>query len=276
MADCTVVNSNFTRQIFKESFPSIKRLPKVLYPAIRTEAYNMSVNKNLGRSLRGKTVILSINRFERKKNIALAIQAFSALQTLCPRQFNDLVLVIAGGYDTRVTENVEHLEELHSAASSLNLRTIVTKSLLSEAVSTAQVIFIPSFDEDHRTFLLATSLCLLYTPTNEHFGIVPVEAMYARLPVVAADSGGPLESIVDGVTGFLRRPEPEKFADAVALLVNEPNQKAVIGAAGRRRVEEKFTLDAFAKQLETCLMGMYEEFNWDALAVFVVVTGVAP
>lgn len=46
-----------------------------------------------------------------------------------------------------------------------------------------------------RCSLLKHSLCLLYTPENEHFGIVPVEAMYCQTPVIACNSGGPLESV---------------------------------------------------------------------------------
>jgi len=37
--------------------------------------------------------------------------------------------------------------------------------------------------------LLQRTACLLYTPDKEHFGIVPVESMYARTPVVAVNSG---------------------------------------------------------------------------------------
>jgi len=44
---------------------------------------------------------------------------------------------------------------------------------------------------------------MLYTPENEHFGIVPVEAMYCGCIVLACNSGGPTESIVDAQTGFL-------------------------------------------------------------------------
>lgn len=54
-----------------------------------------------------------------------------------------------------------------------------------------------------RSQLLRHSQCLLYTPENEHFGIVPVEAMYCNTPVIACNSGGPMESVKHGVTGFL-------------------------------------------------------------------------
>jgi len=38
-------------------------------------------------------------------------------------------------------------------------------------------------------------IALIYTPTNEHFGIVPLEAMYMEKPVIACNSGGPTETI---------------------------------------------------------------------------------
>jgi hypothetical protein len=48
---------------------------------------------------------------------------------------------------------------------------------------------------------------------GEHFGIVPIEAMFCGLPVVAVNDGGPTETVVDGSTGFLCKPEPESFAE---------------------------------------------------------------
>lgn len=57
--------------------------------------------------------------------------------------------------------------------------------------------------------LYAECLCVLYTPENEHFGIVPLEAMAAGKPVLACKSGGPVESIIDRITGFTCDPCPK-------------------------------------------------------------------
>lgn len=43
---------------------------------------------------------------------------------------------------------------------------------------------------------------MLYTPENEHFGIVPCEAMYSGVPIIADKSGGPRESVGDSC-GYL-------------------------------------------------------------------------
>lgn len=81
-----------------------------------------------------------------------------------------------------------------------------------------QVAFVPSFTDAQRTQLLQACRAVLYTPANEHFGIVPLEAMAAGRPVVASDSGGPLETVVHEVTGFLCEPQPADFSQAMAAL----------------------------------------------------------
>lgn len=148
---------------------------------------------------RPKKLILSFNRFERKKNVALAILTFAELRnSLSPTDFRDLQLVVAGGYDKRVSENVTYHVELSKLAETMRLthKTIWGSSTEDHGdIQNVNVIFLPSFSEEQRSFLLAYSLCLLYTPANEHFGIVPCEAMYSRLPVIAVNNGGPTESI---------------------------------------------------------------------------------
>ena len=75
-----------------------------------------------------------------------------------------------------------------------------------------KVIFLKSISNDERLLLLENTTILLYTPENEHFGIVPVEAMYMGCIVLACDSGGPLESIKNEETGFLRPPNVDKWS----------------------------------------------------------------
>jgi hypothetical protein len=53
----------------------------------------------------------------------------------------------------------------------------------------------PTHSDIEKVALLQRCSCLLYTPANEHFGITPLEAMYCSRPVIAVNSGGPLETI---------------------------------------------------------------------------------
>ena len=85
MADEVLVNSKFTADVFKETFTTIKFSPKVLYPSLNTNKFDEYKNQSLSNSesleqFSGKKIFLSLNRFERKKNLGLAIEAFSFLQ----------------------------------------------------------------------------------------------------------------------------------------------------------------------------------------------------
>ena len=55
----------------------------------------------------------SINRFERKKDLFLALHAYVYLKCLLKNsEVNKSQLIIAGGYDSRINENVHYLKEL--------------------------------------------------------------------------------------------------------------------------------------------------------------------
>ncbi|XP_005509877.2 alpha-1,3/1,6-mannosyltransferase ALG2 [Columba livia] len=239
MADCIVVNSKFTASVFKDTFKSLSHIsPDVLYPSLNISSFETIVPADIADLIpkKKKFLFLSINRYERKKNLSLALEALHELRgRLDSHEWNEVHLVMAGGYDKRVLENVEHYEELRSLATKLKVNDHVT--------------FLRSFSDEQKISLFSNSVCVLYTPSNEHFGIVPLEAMYMRCPVIAVNSGGPLESVLHNVTGFLCDPLPTQFSEAMEKIVRDPLLKDTMGAAGRDRVMEKFSSEAFAEQL---------------------------
>ncbi|KAI9989509.1 hypothetical protein PInf_019792 [Phytophthora infestans] len=167
---------------------------------------------------RDSGLFVSLNRFERKKNVALAIEALVELRTRLPSdEFQRVKLIVAGGYDPLNTENKEHLIELQA---------VVVKHGLKEHVE-----FRTSVSNSMKLELLRKAHGILYTPDREHFGIVPVEAMACGTPVIAVSSGGPLESIADGETGFLCQQKPEAFAEAMAKLCGPKNSTKVVEMA---------------------------------------------
>jgi alpha-1,3/alpha-1,6-mannosyltransferase len=210
-ADVVLVNSKFTASTFARAFPTLARCglqPAVLYPAINLQLQEVpagaeSESDAPSLSFDGaRHVLLSINRFERKKNIALALRAVGALPPSLRRP-GELALVLAGGYDTRVRENVEVYSELEVLAEELGL--------------TELLHMMPNISMATKARLLRRADCLLYTPDKEHFGIVPVEAMYAECPVLAVDSGGPLESIAEGSVRPCAAPDPVLVARVAAI-----------------------------------------------------------
>jgi alpha-1,3/alpha-1,6-mannosyltransferase len=258
-----------------------------------------------------RPTFISLNRFEAKKNVALAINAFSLFlkstkTSSANPNLSNTRLVLAGGYDPRVQENIDVLKSLISLASSLKLSwTIISKTPLDtpEGISgqvkpsTAQVIFLPNFTTTQRSILLksASTMALLYTPNNEHFGIVPVEAMACGLPVLACKSGGPKESVVDADdqesptnsasgdvggewsvldlpkpssssttgqkttrTGYLRPPDAVQWAQVLFTISTlSPSSRQAISQAARSRAKEYFSMDAMSRGMERALEDAY-------------------
>ena len=84
---------------------------------------------------------------------------------------------------------------------------------------------------------------------NEGLGLVLIEAMAKRLPVVATSVGGVPEVVAEGKTGLLVPPHaPEALARAVGELVGDPDLRRRMGEAGYRRAVERFSIDATARQ----------------------------
>jgi len=240
MAARVLVNSHFTAAVFRQTFPRLHRLaPEVLYPGVDCEYYN-SIETSPDGEEENTLTFLSINRYKPKKNLGLAIEALALLRKrISAPLFSCVRLIIAGGYDDRLAESRETLRELQGRARQLGL--------------VDQVIFKRSYSDDERLTLLSRCLCVVYTPENEHFGLVPLEAMAAGRPVVAVNSGGPLETIQHEETGLLCEPTPQAFAEAfVRLLMNREEAKRM-GQAGRRHVTRHFSRAAFGRRLETIL-----------------------
>ena len=86
---------------------------------------------------------------------------------------------------------------------------------------------------------------------QEGFGIVFLEASSCAVPVVAGQSGGSAEAVVDQLTGIVLDTPNDARAVAAALerLLDDDLLRASIGRAGRRRAEDEFTYDRLAALL---------------------------
>ena len=176
---------------------------------------------------------------------------------------------LLGGYDPRVEDNVSTLKTLLEIATERDLTYhILTPSKktgelpqFDETVTSPDIIFLLSFTTAQRSALLTSSstLALLYTPTNEHFGIVPVEAMACGVPVLACNTGGPTESVINSPeiekTGWLRPPDPEIWAEALHSIVElSVDERTMLSHRAKVRARSQFGMDAMASKIEAALL----------------------
>lgn len=212
----------------------------------------------------------------------LALEAFAGAQKLLASQGKSAKyrLIIAGGYDRRVQDNISTLKELQDQATQLGLSHTTLyhthppheppASMPREGeLALLNVIFLPSLPSPLlNTLLLNPSVQgLLYTPTDEHFGIVPLEAMACGIPILATNTGGPKESIVDagfdhtkGVltnsqgTGLLRQPTAKVWTAAlVTLLSISDSERTNMQRASKQRVKDLFSREAMCSALQDVL-----------------------
>jgi len=249
-ADAIIAVSNDTRADILRAYPDVKpdRI-HVIYNGIDLAEYRKTPET---RALTDhgidpdKPYVLFIGRITRQKGVTHLVDAVRHL----PRTTQ--VVLCAGAPDTpeiaaEMRQKVENARRENPHI--LWIEKMITKQEAVQLYSHARVFCCPS----------------VYEP----FGIVNLEAMACRAPVLASATGGIREVVVDGETGCLVPFEPdpvtgfpvdpERFAQDLAAgigrLLEDPDKCRRFGDAGRRRVEELFSWSTIAQQT----IRLYEE-----------------
>lgn len=120
-----------------------------------------------------------------------------------------------------------------------------------------EVTFRHRVSEEELRDLYCRARLLLYAPYLEPLGLVALEAMACRLPVLGVREGGLRETIVDGVTGRLVERDEGLYARALAELLAAPEQLEGMGQAAADYVRARWTWEASAQHL----LGLFRELE---------------
>ena len=242
-ADAVIAVSNGTKADILRAYPEV--LPErvhVIYNGIDLDEYDRTGDATALAKYDvdpTRPYVLFVGRITRQKGVTHLVEAIRYLPP------NTQVVLCAGAADT--PEIAAEMRAKVEAARAVNphivwIENMVTKAEAIQLYSHARVFCCPS----------------VYEP----FGIINLEAMACRAPVVASATGGILEVVVDGVTGYLVPFEqdaattfpsdPDKFArdlaEKISVLLADPEKAKRFGDAGRKRVEETFAWSAIADQ----------------------------
>ena len=111
--------------------------------------------------------------------------------------------------------------------------------------------------EDPRQIMADIDI-LMHPATHETFGRIVVEAMSAGLPVIGMNAGGVAELVVPGGTGFLfGETDSAAVARCIDELATSPELRARLGAAGRVRAEQHYSIDASCGRI----LGVYKALS---------------
>ncbi|NMG10027.1 glycosyltransferase [Brasilonema sp. UFV-L1] len=177
-------------------------------------------------------MVVYVGRFDQRKGIETLVRAIAKSSL---RDQANLQLVIGGGYRPGHSDGIER-DRIASIVAELGLEDCTTfPGRLDDTV-------LPSY-------YAAADVCVV--PSHyEPFGLVAIEAMASRTPVVASDVGGLRFTVVPEVTGLLVPPKDEvAFAAAIDRILLNPAWRDQLGEAGRQRVEIAFSWHGVASRL---------------------------
>ncbi len=163
--------------------------------------------------------LLVIGRAVVQKGFDLALEAFAIVRRQCPQAR----LVVAGS-----GEAMPALRQLAAALGvqdSVDFLGWVDSTAIPDLINTATLVLAPSRWE-------------------EPFGLVALEAAQLGRPVIATDVGGLGEVVAHGETGLLApRENPKALAEAILLLLADPQRAQAMGQAGRARAASMFSFE---------------------------------
>lgn len=175
-----------------------------------------------------------VGRLVKRKGVDLVIDALAELA----EQERDVDLTIIGGDG----------DAAQTAASADGHR------LLAHAHNAGvsdRVKLVGSVAHPELTSRLASMDAVVCAPWYEPFGIVPLEAMALRKPVIAAQTGGLTDTVVHHETGLQIPPrDPHAIADAVATLADDDALRERLATNGRKRVVSRYTWSRIAELTE--------------------------
>jgi glycosyltransferase involved in cell wall biosynthesis len=118
------------------------------------------------------------------------------------------------------------------------------------AAPLGDAVVLTGYRDDVMELLDATDV-LIHPSRTEAFPTALLEAMAARVPVVATAVGGIPEIVADHQTGLLvdAPPDAGRFVDAVLTLAADADLRRRLGEAGRRRFEDEFTAERWAHRV---------------------------
>lgn len=141
------------------------------------------------------------------------------------------------------------------------------QGLRARAADRPDVEFVVSPSDSELLDLYQRCWAVVFPALNEDWGLVPLEAMACGKPVLATDRGGPKESVVEGVSGFLRVDHPHFFAEAMGKLAALSEGELGLMARHCRDRAVEFPWESFVGRIDDHIEELASAPSTDRMAV---------
>ena len=187
------------------------------------------VRENFFFSSKDEIVISLVGRINSWKGQQLLLKSFNQLV----KKYNNIKLVYLGS----APPNQENFE-------------IELKNQILEFGLVNKVVVIP-FQKEIEKFWNSIDIAVVPSTEPEPFGMVVIEAMLAKKPVIASNHGGPTEIIIQNETGLLFEPNNHNsLSQALEKLIQDKQLRMLYGENGFNRVHTTFSLESHVNHFE--------------------------
>ncbi len=242
-------NSFDTKNRFYSIFGEVfRRKTRTIFPGVDLKLFPKDRKTkiiNQKYHLAGKKLVIFVGRIDKEKGIEYLIKAAEEIKAE--------IYILGSG---------EYKNELINLVKKLNLKNVHFVAYFGEESL-----------EELREFYQRANVVVVPSTIKEALGLVILEAMAAKTPVVASNIGGIPNIVKDGKTGFLVKPRSSaEIAEKVNKILDNEKLGSIMGENSRRFIEEKFTWEKAAKSIldnfNRCLkqaVKKEEEQEWEKL-----------
>lgn len=232
LTDAVEVNSEIGGKAIAAGLGVPEEKIEVVRSGLDLNAFGSSTKRSEIRSQLGvdndRHLVVYVGRLLQVKGVEYGIRAFASALAQSP----GMHMALAGEGD--------QLDHLKCLALELGIRENLTflgvRNDLPDLLSAADSVLLPSL--------------------NEGFPRAAIEAMAAGKPIIATRVGGTPEAIIDGETGILVSSKDTKaMSAALVQLAGDSELQSRLGAAGRIRAENNYSVNTYVTKLE----GIYEQ-----------------
>ena len=239
----TYISEYTHKKIAKALSPSAAARMRRIVPGVNVTEFSPG-NLSSGNQLRtelgwtDRPVIVCVSRLMARKGQDELIRALPKIHQTAPNA--SLIIVGDGPY----RKDLERLVKKLGLENFVHLTGKVSQTELSKWYAAGDIFAMPC-----RTRMGGWDV--------EGLGIVFLEGSATGLPVIVGDSGGAVDAVVDGATGYLvDGTNTAEIADRIAYLFANPDVAKKMGNAGRNWVTQEWTWDQNFKKLDGLLSGL--------------------
>ena len=239
----TFISEYTHKKIAKALSPEAASRMRRIVPGVNITEFSPA-NSSVGNQLRAKLgwtdrpVIVCVSRLMARKGQDELIRALPEVHKTSP--LASLIIVGEGPY----RKDLESLVKKFGLEEFVHLTGKVSQGDLSKWYAAGDIFAMPC-----RTRMGGWDV--------EGLGIVFLEGSATGLPVIVGDSGGAIDAVLDGETGYLvNGTNTSEIAQRISYLISNPDVAKRMGEAGRNWVSQEWTWDQNFKKLDGLLSGL--------------------